>query len=52
MITPEDCLQYAAECERLAGEGNARFDRDRLRGIADRWRELAAEYLVARPALN
>ena len=40
-VSPEQCLRYATECERMAEEGQWLRHRDNLLCLAELWRELA-----------
>jgi hypothetical protein len=48
MISAEDCLKFADDCEAMAKELAPRGDSQSLLDLAARWRRLAAE--VTEPA--
>ena len=41
MITVEECIKFAEECEEMAEDPNLTQDRDQILKIARMWRELA-----------
>jgi hypothetical protein len=43
MVTREDCLLKADDCERLAGESDTEATREAYLAEAQRWRALAAK---------
>jgi hypothetical protein len=43
LISVEECLEYAAECEQCAESTRDRQARERLAEIARTWRELAEQ---------
>jgi hypothetical protein len=43
MTTPEEYLERAAKCEKLAAEAVTERDRKVMLDVAKRWRDIAAE---------
>jgi hypothetical protein len=41
MVSRDECLRYAAECEMMSSTAHAHENRERLTEIAATWRELA-----------
>ena len=48
LISVEECLEYAAECEACAEDARDRDARERLTEIARTWRALAAQITTER----
>jgi hypothetical protein len=43
MISIDDCLKYAAECEEMAQDPALAEDREQLLKIANLWRQMAID---------
>jgi hypothetical protein len=52
MSTPEEYVQRAEECERLAAACHAPSNREILQRAATQWRRMAEEAAVGKPALD
>ena len=52
MISSEQCIRYAAECDELAKDLSDPDDRQPLQELASRWRELALEATGPSSALH